>query len=347
MGENQNVAAAIAAVDEDYYTLRPDGNLVAQSTAASAIAETLERLDVCPGMRVLEIGAGSGFSGALLAELVGTKGRVVSVDVVAELVERARELHTRQGRFNIDLLIGDGALGAPGHGEFDRIVAWATPRLLPGAWVEQAAPGAVLLTPVELAPSVRTAAILRARVDPMTGLKGTDLFAGRYVEMHAEELEQWLVPPHGVDARVRAGKEGWELWVSALWVEGDGEAARRMLKAMADGATTRTRVLEREESAVDLIAYLYARYPEELSVLGLGGLVWGVGHADGGGAAVFTAANDGCVVHGGSPGPLERTREWVTEWRGAGRPGYADLRPVLTRADGGWRVRAELGGESG
>lgn len=345
MGENTTVTAALAVVDEDYYTLRPDGSLVTQSTAAFAIAETLERLDVRPGTRVLEIGTGSGFSGALLSELVGPTGRVVSVDVVPELGERARELHTSQGRTNIDLLTGDGALGAPGHGEFDRIVAWTTPRLLPEAWVEQAAPGAVVLTPVELAPSVRTAAILRARVDSGRGVEGLDLVAGRYVEMHAEELEQWSVPPRGVDARV--GEKGRELWVSAPWAERDGAAARRMLKVLVEGATTRTRVLEPEESTVDLVACLYARHPEDLSVLGLGGPDWGVGHADENGAAVFTAANDGCVVHGGSPRVFERIQGWVNEWRGAGRPGYADLRPVLTRVDGGWRVRAELEGDSG
>lgn len=144
MGENTNVTAALAVVDEDYYTLRPDGNLVTQSTAVSAIAEILERLDVRAGARVLEIGTGSGFSSALLSELVGPAGSVVSVDVVAELTTRARELHAAQGRDNVTLVTGGGALGAPGKGDFDRIVAWTTPSLLPHAWVEQAASDTVI-----------------------------------------------------------------------------------------------------------------------------------------------------------------------------------------------------------
>ncbi len=343
MGDHSNVTAALAAVDEDYYTLRPDGSLVTQSTAAGAIVETLGRLDVRTGMRVLEIGTGSGFSGALLSELVGPQGSVVSVDVVAGLSERARELHGSRGRTNVDLVTGDGALGAPGHGDFDRIVAWTTPRLLPGVWVEQVARGAVIVTPVELAPSVRTAAILRARVDPERGPEGEYLFAGRYVEMHGEELDQWLVPPRGVDALVCA-RDGRELWISAPWATEDGEAARRALKVVADGDTARVRVLEPGESAVDLTAYLYARHPEDISVVGLGGPAWGVGSADADGAAVFTAADAGSAVHGGGPAPLERVHAWVAEWREAGRPGYADLWPVLTRTDGGWRVRAELAG---
>lgn len=344
MGDKTNVTAALAAVDEDYYTLRPDGRLVTQSTAASAIAEILERLDVRAGARVLEIGTGSGFSSALLSELVGSAGSVVSVDVVAELTTRARELHVAQGRDNVTLVTGDGALGAPGKGDFDRIVAWTTPSLLPRAWVEQAAPDTVIVTPVELASSVRSAAILRARVDAERGPEGVELFAGRYVEMHDEELEQWLVPPRGVDALVRSG-DGLDLWISAPWAGRDDEAARRLLKALADEGTTRAGVLEVEESAVDLTAYLYAHHPEEISVVGLGGPLWGVGYADPEGVAVFTAADADNALHGGSSGVLKRLRVWVADWRAAGRPGYAGLNPVLTREGEGWRVRAALDGE--
>lgn len=342
MGDKTNVTAALAAVDEDHYTLRPDGSLVTQSTAASAIVETLERLDVRAGTRVLEIGTGSGFSSALLSELVGPAGSVVSVDVVAELTTRTRELHASQGRTNVTLVTGDGALGAPGKGNFDRVVAWTTPSLLPRAWVEQAA-DAVIVTPVELAPSVRSVAILRARVDAERGPEGVELFAGRYVEMHDEELEQWLVPPRGVDASVRSD-DGLESWISAPWAGRDKEAACRLLKALADEGTTRAGVLEAGESAVDLTAYLYARRPEEISVVGLGGPLWGVGYADPEGVAVFTVADAGSALHGGSPGALERLRAWVADWRAAGHPGYADLNPVLTRESEGWRVRAELAG---
>ena len=87
----------LAAVDEDFYTLRPDGSLVTQSTAAFAIAETLERLDVRPGTRVLEIGTGSGFSGALLSELVGPTSLLRCVSECGPLREQARNpLSTRR-----------------------------------------------------------------------------------------------------------------------------------------------------------------------------------------------------------------------------------------------------------
>src|SRR5690606_20388572 len=150
------VDAALAPVDEDAYTLKPDGSLVTQTTATPLIATTLDSMDLRPGMRVLEIGTGSGFSGALLGELVGASGTVVSVDVVPDLIARARTLHQQAGRTNVTLLAADGHQGAPDHAPFDRIVAWTTPELIPHTWVEQTRPGGLIIAPVELAGLVKT-----------------------------------------------------------------------------------------------------------------------------------------------------------------------------------------------
>lgn len=347
MGENTNVTAALAAVDEDYYTLRPDGKLVTQSTAAFAIAETLERLDVRSGMRVLEIGTGSGFSSALLSEIVGPEGRVVSVDVVAELGGRARALHTSQGRTNVDLITGDGMLGAPGYGEFDRIVAWTTPELVPEAWVGQSVLEAVVVTPVETTPRVRTGMILRARVGPGHELGGEEFFPGGYVEMHDEVLEQWSVPPRGVDGR-SVTEDGDTWWLSAGWAGEDEEAARRLLNRLARGsAMARVPLLAEDEPAEELKAYLCATRPEEIGVVGLGGFSWGLGHVETDGVAVLASPDWRSVVHSGENGVLGKFKGWVESWRQAGRPGYRELRPVLARTDGGWRVRAEFGDDSG
>jgi protein-L-isoaspartate O-methyltransferase len=59
------------------------------SSQPSLMAPMLEALDVCKGHRVLEIGTGTGYNAALLAELVGEQGQVVSVDIAAGLVEQA------------------------------------------------------------------------------------------------------------------------------------------------------------------------------------------------------------------------------------------------------------------
>ncbi len=343
MNNSPHVEAALAAVDEDYYTLLPDGRLVTQSTVATAIAGMLGQLDVRPGMRVLEIGTGSGFSGALLSELVGSAGSVVSMDVVASLSERARDLHKGQGRTNVELVTGDGAAGAPDRGPFDRIVAWATPSLVPESWVAQASAGAVIVAPVEVTPWVKTSAILRAHLDAEGRLRGDELSSGRYVEMHDEVLDQWLVPPRGVDALFRASDDqAW--WISAAWARKDVEGAVEVLRGFSERKLSRLRVLAEGESAEDLRACLYATRADEISVVGMGDSGGTLGYADATGFAVFAPGATGDVVHGGAVTAVERVGAWVDAWRQAGRPGYGSLRPVLKRVEGGWRVRAELAG---
>ncbi|MEV2276244.1 methyltransferase domain-containing protein [Nocardiopsis sp. NPDC049922] len=343
MAYSANVASALAAVDEDFYTLRPDGRLVTQSTVADLIARMLDQLDVRPGMRVLEIGTGSGFSGALLSELVGPTGSVVSMDVVADLSERARELHKAQGRVNVELITGDGAGGAPDHGPFDRIVAWATPEAVPEAWVAQSVPGAVIVTPVEVTPRVKSSVVLRAHVDAQGRLHGEELTQGRYVEMHDEVLDQWLVPPRGVDALVRSDG-GPEWWIAAEWAKEDPEAATDALRTLSVLEPVRHRVLVEGESAGDFTAYLYATRADELSVVGMGAAGSGFGFADATGIAVLAPGVGGDVVHVGASGAVDRVRGWVDAWREAECPGHESLCPVLRRVEGGWRVRAALVG---
>jgi protein-L-isoaspartate O-methyltransferase len=81
-----------------------NGKQITQSTATSAIALSLELLDVQPGMRILEIGTGSGYSTALLAYLVGCNGSVVSIDIDPEITKRAKALF--QDQPNVSLFTG-------------------------------------------------------------------------------------------------------------------------------------------------------------------------------------------------------------------------------------------------
>jgi protein-L-isoaspartate(D-aspartate) O-methyltransferase len=334
------IAAALAAVDEDYYTRRPDGSVLAQTTSARTIARMLDALDVRPGHRVLEIGTGSGFSGALLRELVGETGQVVSVDVVADLVDRARDLHTKRGREDIDVLLGDGLLGAPTRGPFDRIVAWASAERIFRAWVEQSVAGAVLVVPVELTARVRTTAIVRLHTTPGGDPVADKVFAGGYVEMHSEELTQWLVPPRGVDALVH-DTQGQPWWLSADWAGRDRVAAEHLLALLGTGAEARP-LLAEDESGQDFVAFLYATRPEEFGVVGLGQTGWRLGVTSPSGAALVTRRQASDAVCAGEQTAFDRLCSWVEEWRTAGRPGYADLRPVLYRQADGWTVRAEL-----
>ncbi|WP_017569008.1 protein-L-isoaspartate O-methyltransferase family protein [Nocardiopsis halotolerans] len=332
------VTAALSAVDEDTYVLHPDGSLLTQTTARPLIASTLDGLDVQHGAKVLEIGTGSGYSSALLSELVGPSGTVVTVDVVPGLMERARDLHARFGRTNVTLLAGDGHEGAPDHGPYDRVVAWTTPERIPHAWVEQSRPGGLVVAPVELAGLVKTHAVVTAEVTEDHGVTGRALAPGGYVEMHGADLDQWTVPPRGVDALVHDG-QGAAWWVAGAWAKKHPAEAGKLLTGLVDEQPQKVRVFEDSEDPAAFRAWMYATHPDELATLG-GPMGFGVGAVDSVGVFVFRPFGPDALSSGATTAQT-MARGWVEVWRRAGRPGWARVRPVLLRESSGWRVRAE------
>jgi protein-L-isoaspartate(D-aspartate) O-methyltransferase len=100
------------------------------------VAAMTEALAVGPDMRVLEIGAGSGYQTAILARLAA---HVYAVEAHEELARQARARLSRLGLENVTLRVGDGALGWPEAAPFDRLLAAAAAPELPQAWWEQIA----------------------------------------------------------------------------------------------------------------------------------------------------------------------------------------------------------------
>src|SRR5437879_12440639 len=92
-----------------------------------------EALELMPGQKVLEIGAGSGYHSATIAETIGPDDRVYTVERVASLVRFARENLQRAGYSDRVIIIhGDGSLGYPDRAPYDRIVVTAAaPRVAP------------------------------------------------------------------------------------------------------------------------------------------------------------------------------------------------------------------------
>src|SRR5690606_40047772 len=98
----------------------PDGRPLSSASAPGIVSAMRDQLDVHPGQRVLEIGAGTGYNAALLAELTGPGGRVTSIDVDPWCTARARRALERTGHA-VDLRTGDGAHGTGDGATFDRI----------------------------------------------------------------------------------------------------------------------------------------------------------------------------------------------------------------------------------
>ena len=113
------------------------------------VAAMLRLLDVAQGMRVLDVGSGSGWTTALLAHLVGPRGQVHGVELVPELARWGAEnlAATRQPWASI-VAAEPGVLGLPGQAPFDRILVSAEPDQLPPALVEQLRDGGVMVIPV-------------------------------------------------------------------------------------------------------------------------------------------------------------------------------------------------------
>ncbi|MEW6320452.1 MAG: protein-L-isoaspartate(D-aspartate) O-methyltransferase [Acidobacteriota bacterium] len=98
-----------------------------------------------PTHKVLEIGTGSGYQAAVLAEL---SGHVYTIEIIPELAARARATLTELGYTNVDVRTGNGYLGWPEQAPFDRIMVTAAPDEVPPALVEQLAVGGLMAIPV-------------------------------------------------------------------------------------------------------------------------------------------------------------------------------------------------------
>ncbi len=128
---------------------RITGGMATSSTSEPGLmAFMLEALQIELGTRLLEIGAGTGYNAALLAEVTGEAGRVVSIDVQPEVAEQARRLLDRWRPGRVTVLARDGFAGAAEFAPFDRIVATVGCPDLSPRWLEQLAPGGFLLLPL-------------------------------------------------------------------------------------------------------------------------------------------------------------------------------------------------------
>jgi protein-L-isoaspartate(D-aspartate) O-methyltransferase len=124
---------------------------ISSSSQPSLMAEILEDLCLEPGMKTLEIGAGTGYNAALLAHRVG---RVISLEIDRRVLAEAEEhLQAFPGR-DVDLRQGDGRLGCPDEAPFDRILVTAASLDLEPAWLAQLAEGGLLIAPLDLAPGL-------------------------------------------------------------------------------------------------------------------------------------------------------------------------------------------------
>jgi protein-L-isoaspartate(D-aspartate) O-methyltransferase len=125
-----------------------DGIPISSASQPAIVALMLRQLQPVAGMRVLEIGAGTGYNAALLAELTGSDGHVTTVDIDEPIAAEART-HLREAGYSaVEVITADGAAGWPPHAPYDRIELTVGASDISPAWVEQLRDGGLLVMPL-------------------------------------------------------------------------------------------------------------------------------------------------------------------------------------------------------
>ncbi len=139
----------------------PGGTDLSCASLPSLVVAMLDNLDVQPGHRILEIGAGTGYNAALLAHLTGPTGHVTTVDIDPEVTDQARRALDATGYDSVEVITRDGVRGVPEHAPYDRLIvtvgAWDTPT----TWWDQLVPGGRLVVPLRWRGQTRAVVFVR------------------------------------------------------------------------------------------------------------------------------------------------------------------------------------------
>jgi protein-L-isoaspartate(D-aspartate) O-methyltransferase len=315
--------------DESILTKQdPHGVPLSSSSQPAIMAAMLERLQLEERMRVLEIGAGTGYNAALLSVLVGPRGRVVSVEVDPDLARKARR-NLRSGGYKARVVVGDGREGCAELAPYDGIIVTASSRSVPIAWFEQLEPRGLVEVPLQLSAAGAQAIPLLQKT--RRGFRSTGVIAGGFMPLRTAGQD--------VSPRERPG-----LVASSLTPEGElplqqlyGEAvgalsprAKRRLLSISLGPSRHRRLGLRARSSA-LALFLSLELPERQLIFTLPRLGIGVIPRSGGSLALIeppvtrrTKTISSFRLFGGDEAE-ELLLKHVRDWDRRGRPAESDL----------------------
>lgn len=137
------------AIKHQAYEDRPlpllRGKTISQPTTVMIMTAGLELQE---GENVFEIGTGSGYQAAILAELVGPMGRVTTTEVIPELVQFSKANLRRADLHNVTVLEEDGSQGYEKHAPFDKIIITAACKQFPPKLLDQLKEGGIIIGPI-------------------------------------------------------------------------------------------------------------------------------------------------------------------------------------------------------
>ena len=313
-----------------------NGFPMSSSSEPQVMAAMLDRLDLREGMRVLEIGAGTGYNAALLKTIVGPRGRVVSIDLDREVARKARRaLHL--GGYSLRVVCGDGHLGYDAAAPYDRIVLTAGSASIAPAWIEQLREGGLLELPLRMA-AVGPQAIATFRRAGRR-LRTVATVPGQFMQLRsAEGAPPTLAPTLPVMQAPRKGRKPAVVHLSGTSLERLSSAGWRRLLSLGE---PRVRLLGARFPAWALALYLALEVPERelvgrwedfsMGILGPGGgsLAFVIGRWKGGNRPTPVR-----IVAYGDGEAEARLDAVLRRWSELGRPGVERLQIEGTLANG-------------
>src|SRR6266850_2010304 len=134
------------------------------------VALMTDLIDAKPSDTVLEVGTGSGYQAAVLAEIVA---KVYTIEIVEALGKRARQVLGKLGYRNVEVRVGDGYGGWPAAAPFDAIIVTAAPAAVPQPLIDQLKPGGRMVIPVGAPSDVQHLLLLEKQADGRTTTRRT------------------------------------------------------------------------------------------------------------------------------------------------------------------------------
>lgn len=163
--------------------------ITSSASRPDVVAQMLSALEVEPGMSVLEIGTGTGWNAALLAERLGA-GRVTSVEVDPVVAGHARRT-LRETGYEVTVVTGDGARCHPSGAPFDRVIATVAADQVPYAWAEQTRPGGRVLVPWTT--DFHNGALVSFAVSPEGDMRGRIVGNAAFMRLRAQRGKRALL----------------------------------------------------------------------------------------------------------------------------------------------------------
>jgi len=286
------------------------------------VLRMIDMLELRSGHRVFELGGGTGWNAALIGHVVGATGRVVSVEIIPDLIQSARAAVAAVGLDHVEILEGDGGDGHAPHAPYDRAVFTAGAYDLPRAFYRQVRSGGLLLFVLKNKGGADTLILLEKHEDCFRSRRSLSCgFVPLTGKFHVDSME--ARPLDELLAGARINPEPVE--TTAFWWSG----------ADSDNFVWVTAGL-RSFLAISEPGYEAIRLDRSNATFGI---------LDRAGGALVVAHHDKLVCYG-SPEPRHRLIEILKRWIDRGMPGLSTLDvtayPIdheVAPAAGDWLVR--------